>query len=63
MPMSGAGIFDEDDWGDTDDFFQQIDQVVLQHSKPSQVKIERPPTCCLLDALTCNHMYPQAMLS
>lgn len=38
--MVGNGIFDEDDWGDTDDFFQQIDQVVLQHSKPGQVRLD-----------------------
>ena len=43
--MVGNGIFDEDDWGDTDDFFQQIDQVVLQHSKPGQVKCLSLTTC------------------
>lgn len=35
--MADNGLFDEDDWGDADDVFNQIDQLVAQHSKPGQV--------------------------
>ena len=36
--MADNGIFGDDDWGDSEDFFNQIDQFVLQHRQPDQVK-------------------------
>ena len=36
--MADNGIFGDDDWGDSEDFFNQIDQFVLQHRQPDQVR-------------------------
>ena len=35
--MIENGVFGDDDWGDADDIFEQIDHFVLQHTKPAQV--------------------------